>query len=562
MPRRRGFLASPRISRQWTTSRNVKKPKKRVLEPRKGFGTFFFLNRDIIFKKDINMPEPAIEMLGITKVFPGIVANDRISFRVDEGEIHALLGENGAGKSTLMSILFGLYEPDGGIIRIRGKEVKIHSPNDATALKIGMVHQHFKLVHNFTVTENIVLGLEPSNRWGNLDLRAAHKRVASLSATYGLSVDPGARIENITVGMQQRVEILKILYRDADILIFDEPTAVLTPQEIDELLSIFRRLRAEGKTIVFITHKLKEIKASANRCTVLRRGRIIDTVIVADANEEDLAEKMVGRSVNFRIDKKPAEPGGTVLSIQGLTVLGPRGVPAVQDLSLEVRSGEVVGVAGVDGNGQSELVASIAGLLPVKSGKILLNGKDISTESIRNRNESGIGHVPEDRHKHGLVMDFRLDENLILKSYRRFPFANKAGFLRFPVIRRHAEVLSADFDIRSGSGPATIARSMSGGNQQKVVIAREIDLSPELLIVSQPTRGLDVGAIEYIHSRIIRERDKGKAVLLVSFELDEILGLCDRIAAVSKGHVVGVVEADGADERQIGAMMGGVANAS
>ena len=507
------------------------------------------------------MPESAIEMLDITKVFPGTVANDRVSLHVEKGEIHALLGENGAGKSTLMSILFGLYEPDGGIIKIRGKEVKIHSPNDATALKIGMVHQHFKLVHNFTVTENIVLGLEPSNSIGNLDLKSAYKRVKELSETYGLAVDPGAKIENITVGMQQRVEILKILYRDADILIFDEPTAVLTPQEIDELLSIFRRLKAEGKTIVFITHKLKEIKASADRCTVLRRGKYIGTVNVADADENDLAEKMVGRAVSFKIEKKPAELKETVLSIQGLTVLGSRGVTAVRDLSLDVRSGEVVGVAGVDGNGQSELVAAISGLLPVKSGKIFLKGKEISTQSIRSRNESGMGLVPEDRHKHGLVLDFRLDENLILKNYRRPPYSSRTGFLRFPVIHKHAEDLIEDFDIRAGNGPATPAKSMSGGNQQKVVIAREIDLSPDLLIVSQPTRGLDVGAIEYIHSRIIQERDKGRAVLLVSFELDEILGLCDRIAAVSKGQVVGIVDAKTADERQIGAMMGGVASA-
>jgi simple sugar transport system ATP-binding protein len=506
------------------------------------------------------MPDPAIEMLEITKVFPGIVANDRINFRVDEGEVHALLGENGAGKSTLMSILFGLYESDGGIIRIRGKEVKIRSPNDATELKIGMVHQHFKLVHNFTVTENIVLGLEPSNPWGNLDFKTADKRVAALSETYGLAVDPKAKIENITVGMQQRVEILKILYRDADILIFDEPTAVLTPQEIDELLSIFHRLKTEGKTIVFITHKLKEIKAAADRCTVLRRGKNIDTVKVAGANERDLAEKMVGRAVSFKIEKGEARVGKTVLSIQGLTVMDSRGIPAVRDLSLDVCSGEIVGVAGVDGNGQSELVASIAGLTPVKAGKIFLNGKDISAETIRSRNETGIGLVPEDRHKHGLVLDFALDENLILKSYRRSPYSDKIGFLNFPVIRKHADNLINIFDIRAGSGPATPAKSMSGGNQQKVVIAREIDLSPELLIVSQPTRGLDVGAIEYIHSRIIQERDKGRAVLLVSFELDEILGLCDRIAALSKGQVVGIVGASGADERMIGAMMGGIAH--
>jgi simple sugar transport system ATP-binding protein len=505
------------------------------------------------------MAQPAIEMIDITKRFPGIIANDQIRFEVNQGEIHALLGENGAGKSTLMSILFGLYEPDGGIIKIRGQEVNIRSPNDATALRIGMVHQHFKLVHNFTVTENIVLGLEPRTKLGNLDLRVAEKRVAELSEAYGLAVDPRARIENITVGMQQRVEILKILYRNADILIFDEPTAVLTPQEIDELLAIFNRLRAEGKTIVFITHKLREIKAAADRCTVLRRGKYIGTVRVADATEDELAEMMVGRVVSFRLDKKPAKPGDLILRIEDLTVIGSKGVPAVRGLSLDVRAGEVVGVAGVDGNGQSELVAAISGLLPVKSGRILLKGKDISRESIHRRNESGIGLVPEDRHKHGLVLDFRVDENVILKDFRKPPYSNPLGFLRFPVIVDHAEKLIEEFDIRAGNGPATPAKAMSGGNQQKVVIAREINLSPELLIVSQPTRGLDVGAIEYIHRRIVEERDKGRAVLLVSFELDEILNLCDRIAAVSKGSVVGIVSADEADERRIGAMMAGVA---
>jgi simple sugar transport system ATP-binding protein len=508
------------------------------------------------------MPNPAIEMIDITKVFPGVIANDHVNLRVDQGEIHALLGENGAGKSTLMSILFGLYNPDSGIIRIRGKEVTISNPNDATELKIGMVHQHFKLVHNFTVTENIVLGLEPKNKIGNLDLTGAEKKVASLSQAYGLAVDPRARIENITVGMQQRVEILKILYRDADILIFDEPTAVLTPQEIDELLLIFRRLKAEGKTIVFITHKLKEIKAAADRCTVLRRGKYIDTVNVADADEEELAEKMVGRSVTFRIEKEKAKPGGIVLKIEDLTVIGSKGIPAVSNLSLEVRAGEVVGIAGVDGNGQSELVAAISGLTPVKTGRILLKDRDISRESIRRRNESGMGLVPEDRHKHGLVLEFRLDENLVLKSFRKRPYSNNFGFLNFPVIVKHADDLVLQFDIRAGNGAATKAGSMSGGNQQKVVIAREIDLSPELLIVSQPTRGLDVGAIEYIHRRIIDERDKGRAVLLVSFELDEILGLCDRIAAVSKGQIVGVLPVEEADERRIGAMMGGVAAAN
>ncbi|MDR1445146.1 MAG: ABC transporter ATP-binding protein [Treponema sp.] len=507
---------------------------------------------------EVPVSVPAIEMLDITKIFPGVIANNRVTFTVERGEIHALLGENGAGKSTLMSVLFGLYEADGGTIRVRGREVQIKNPNDATALKIGMVHQHFKLIHNFTVTENIVLGLEPRGPFGNLDLQSAEKRVQELSGVYGLAVDPRSRIEDITVGMQQRVEILKILYRDAEILIFDEPTAVLTPQEIDELLAIFRRLKAEGKTIVFITHKLKEIKAAADRCTVLRRGKFIATVDVAAVDEQKLAEMMVGRAVNFRIEKAPPQPGALVLKIEDLTVLGPQGTEAVNGLSLEVRSGEIVGIAGVDGNGQSELIAAIAGLLPVKSGRILLKGRDISRDSIRSRNRGGIGLVPENRHRHGLILDFRLDENLILKSFRGAPYSSRLGFLRFPVIRRHAEDLIGEFDIRAGSGAATPAYSMSGGNQQKVVIAREIGLSPELLIVAQPTRGLDVGAIEYIHRRIVNERDKGRAVLLVSFELDEILGLCDRIAALSKGQVAGVLDAAEADERRIGAMMGGL----
>ncbi|MCL2128709.1 MAG: ABC transporter ATP-binding protein [Treponema sp.] len=516
------------------------------------------MNSDIADPRLPPAASPAIEMLEISKAFPGVLANDRVSLKVERGEIHALLGENGAGKSTLMSILFGLYEADSGVIKIRGEEVKIRSPNDAAALRIGMVHQHFKLVHNFTVTENIVLGMEPRNGMGNIDLRGAEKRVAGLSETYGLAVDPRAVIENITVGMQQRVEILKILYRSADILIFDEPTGVLTPQEIDELLSVFRRLKAEGKTILFITHKLKEIKAAADRCTVLRRGKYIDTVDVAEVSEAELAEKMVGRSVSFKINKKPAKPGAVVLKIEDLTVTGARGTPAVSGLSLELRAGEILGIAGVDGNGQSELTGAIAGLLPARSGRVLLKARDISRDSIRKRNESGLGLVPEDRHRHGLVLDFRVDENFILKSFRKFPYSSPLGFLRFPAIAGHAETLIGDFDIRVGNGPATPVRSMSGGNQQKVIIAREIDLSPDLLIVSQPTRGLDVGAIEYIHRRIIEERDKGRAVLLVSFELDEILGLCDRIAAVSKGRIIGVLPAEEADERRIGAMMGGV----
>ena len=501
---------------------------------------------------------PAIEMLEISKAFPGILANDAVNLRVESGEIHALLGENGAGKSTLMSILFGLRQPDSGTIKIRGREEKIRSPNDAAALHIGMVHQHFKLVHNFSVTENIILGLEPRSRLGNVDLRSAEKQVAELSELYSLSVNPKTKIENITVGMQQRVEILKILYRNADILIFDEPTSVLTPQEIDELLAIFRRLKAEGKTILFITHKLHEIKAAADRCTILRRGKYIDTVDVDQVNEAELAEKMVGRAVSLEVEKMPFHPGNVVLSLENLTVIGAKGTPAVNNLSLDVHSGEIVGIAGVDGNGQTELVEAIMGLMPIRSGRVLLNGRDIAKDSIRKRNESGMGLVPEDRHKYGLVLDFRADENLILKNFRKPPFSSLFGFLHFPAISRNAETLFADYDIRAGNGPLTMAKSMSGGNQQKLIVAREISLSPQILIVAQPSRGLDVGAIEYIHRRIVAERDKGRAVLLVSFELDEIIGLCDRIAALSKGQIIGLLRAEEADERRIGAMMGGV----
>jgi len=500
----------------------------------------------------------AIEMLGITKVFPGVVANDQVTLRVRENEIHAILGENGAGKSTLMSILFGLYDPDGGTIKVKGQEVRIKDPNEATALGIGMVHQHFKLVRNYSVTENIILGMEPRRRDGTVDLAGAEKRVAELSERYGLAVDPRAKIESITVGMQQRVEILKILYRSADILIFDEPTAVLTPQEIDELMDILQRLKAEGKTIILITHKLKEIKEAAERCTVLRRGRYIGTVQVADTSEEEMAEMMVGRAVRFKIDKEPARVGDVVLSIESLTVYNAKGYPAVKNLSLDVRAGEVVGLAGVDGNGQSELVQAITGLMPVHAGRILLDGKDITKTSIRERVNAGIGHVPEDRQRHGLVLDFRVDENIVLKTYERQPFSSKRGILSFPAIAKKGKELIEEFDIRAGQGPATKAKNMSGGNQQKVIIAREIDLSPRLLVVAQPTRGLDVGAIEYIHKRIIGERDKGRAVLLVSFELDEIMNLCDRIAAISKGEIVGIVEGDKAEERSIGAMMAGV----
>jgi len=498
----------------------------------------------------------AIEMQGITKTFPGIVANDHVSVNVENGEILALLGENGAGKSTLMSILFGAYSADSGVIKIHGKEVNIKNPNVATALGIGMVHQHFKLVQNYTVTENIVLGMEPTKR-GILDLSSAEKKVAKLSQTYGLHVDPKAYIEDITVGMQQRVEILKVLYRDANIIIFDEPTAVLTPQEIDELMEIIRLLKREGKTIILITHKLKEIKAVADRCTVLRRGKVIGTVNVADVTEQQLAEMMVGRAVKFELDKSVCRPGKVMLSVKDVKIDDALGNPKVHDLNFEVHEGEILGVAGIDGNGQSEMLYGLTGLLPVQKGTILLDGKDITHMEIRQRIEAGLGHIPEDRQKHGLVSEFSISENCAMKDYYHMPLSNAYGILNFPLMKSKAEKLIEEFDVRCGEGAMTTAGSLSGGNQQKVIVAREISLSPKVLLVAQPTRGLDVGAIEYIRRRILDERDKGRAILLVSFELDEIMNLCDRIATISKGTIVGTYKAGEVDEREIGLMMAG-----
>jgi simple sugar transport system ATP-binding protein len=496
-----------------------------------------------------------IEMLHIVKTFPGIRANDDVTLQVEEGAIHALLGENGAGKSTLMSILFGLYQADSGEIRLRGKKVEIPDPNEANRLGIGMVHQHFKLVHNFTVTQNIVLGLEP-RRGPFVDVKSAEAKVAELSRKYGLEVDPRAKIEDISVGMQQRVEILKMLYRDAEILIFDEPTAVLTPQEIAELMGIMRRLTAEGKTILLITHKLKEIKAVADVCTVLRRGKLIGTVKVADATEAQLAEMMVGREVSFSVNKKPTEPGEVLLEIQGLRVKNNKGVLGVRDLSLKVRRGEILGLCGIDGNGQTELVHALTGLAKVEGGRILLKGMDIARLGVKRRTEAGLGHIPEDRQKHGLVLDFRLDENFVAHSYAQKPFS-RWGVLDYGAIRRNAERLIEEFDVRSGEGPATPARSLSGGNQQKAIVAREIDRSPEVFVVAQPTRGLDVGAIEYIHKRLVEERDKGKAILLVSLELDEIMDLSDRIAVIFNGEIVGEVQASETNENELGLLMAG-----
>lgn len=497
-----------------------------------------------------------VEMVGIRKEFPGIVANDDITIRLQKGEIHALLGENGAGKSTLMSILFGMYQPDRGVIKVKGQEVRISNPNVANKLGIGMVHQHFKLVEPFTVTENIILGSETRKFFFGLDVRTAAKRVEELSKKYGLNVDPYAKIEDISVGMQQRVEILKMLYRDAEVLIFDEPTAVLTPQEIKDLQDIMKNLVNEGKSIILITHKLKEIKAVADRCTVIRRGKTIGTVDVADTSREEMAEMMVGRSVSFKVDKEESKPGKTVLEVQSLTVKNSKKVEALKSFSLSLKAGEILGIAGVDGNGQSELIEAITGLRSIESGTVTLNGKTLNNLSVRQRNDSGIGHIPEDRHKRGLVLDYTLEENLILEVYNRPPYSKK-GLLQSAAISEHAEHIIQSFDVRSGTGGSSIVRSMSGGNQQKAVIGREVERDPDLLIAVQPTRGLDVGSIEYIHKRLVEQRDKGKAVLLVSLELDEVMNLADRIAVINNGELIGIVNASETNERELGLMMAG-----
>ena len=497
-----------------------------------------------------------IEMLHITKDFPGIRANDDVTLQVKRGEIHALLGENGAGKSTLMSVLFGLYQPESGSILKDGKQVRIHNPNDANALGIGMVHQHFKLVHNFTVLENIVMGVE-TTRHGVLHMEEARKKVVDLSRRYGLMVDPDKLISEITVGMQQRVEILKMLYRDNQVLIFDEPTAVLTPQEIEELMKIMRGLKAEGKSILFITHKLNEIKQVADRCTVLRKGRFIGTVDVGRTSVEQMAEMMVGRKVSFVVEKAPPRPGAPALTVQNLNVLSRHHEKKlVNNVSFSVRRGEIVCVAGIDGNGQSELVYALTGLIQPDGGKVFLNDKEITHLSIRRRNDMGLSHIPEDRHKHGLVLDYSLAENLVLKSYHKPAFQHK-GFLKFPKIYRYSEDLIEKFDIRSGQGSYTTARSMSGGNQQKAIVAREISLSPELLIAVQPTRGLDVGAIEYIHRQLIAQRDAGRAVLMVSLELDEVMNVADRILVMYEGEIVANLPAGSVTAQELGLYMAG-----
>ena len=495
-------------------------------------------------------------MLHITKEFPGIKANDDITLQLKKGEIHALLGENGAGKSTLMSVLFGLYQPEAGEIRKNGKPVKIDNPNDATALGIGMVHQHFKLVDCFTVLDNIIMGVEPTKH-GFLQKKEAREKVLALSEKYGLHVDPDALIEDITVGMQQRTEILKMLYRDNEILIFDEPTAVLTPQEIDELMQIMKNLAAEGKSILFISHKLAEIMAVADRCTVLRKGKYIGTVNTKDTTPAELSAMMVGRNVNFHVEKKPAEPGDVVLEVKNMTMASKvHKNSAVKDVSFKVRAGEIVCIAGIDGNGQTELIHGLTGLDKITGGSVTLCGETITHASIRRRGRN-MSHIPEDRHKHGLVLDYPLEYNMILQRYFEPRFTDKAGFLRRKNIRAYAERLIEQYDVRSGQGPVTIARSMSGGNQQKAIVAREIDKDPELLVAVQPTRGLDVGAIEYIHRQLVAQRDEGKAVLLVSLELDEVMSLSDRILVMYEGEIVGELDPKKTTVEELGLYMAG-----
>ncbi|MBQ4501716.1 MAG: ABC transporter ATP-binding protein [Spirochaetales bacterium] len=496
-------------------------------------------------------------MLNITKRFPGIIANDNITLQLKRGEIHALLGENGAGKSTLMSVLFGLYQAEEGEIRKDGKVVHITDPNVANDLGIGMVHQHFKLVECFTVLDNIILGVEP-NKMGVLKKDEARKKIIELSEKYGLMVDPDAKIEDITVGMQQRTEILKMLYRENEILIFDEPTAVLTPQEIDELMQIMRNLKAEGKSILFISHKLAEIMAVADRCTILRKGKYIGTVETKDTTAQELSSLMVGRNVNFHVEKQPEKLGDVVLEINNMTVASKTHKNnAVKNVSLKVRAGEIVCIAGIDGNGQTEFVHGLTGLEPLVSGSIKLKGQDITKAPIRRRNTSGMSHIPEDRHKHGLILDYSLEYNLVLQTYFEPEYTSKLGFLRKDNIRKTAERLIDEFDVRSGQGPVTMARAMSGGNQQKAIIAREIDKDPDLLVAVQPTRGLDVGAIEFVHKQLIERRDSGKAVLLISLELDEVMDVPDRILVMYEGEIVGEFDPKKTTQEELGLYMAG-----
>lgn len=502
------------------------------------------------------MDDYVIEMLGITKKFPGIRANDHITLQLRRGEVHALLGENGAGKSTLMSVLFGLYQPEQGEIKKDGQTVRISNPNDANLLGIGMVHQHFKLVEIFTVLDNIILGVEP-NKMGFLQTAEARQKVLELSERYGLRVDPDARIEDISVGMQQRVEILKMLYRDNEILIFDEPTAVLTPQEIEELMEIMRGFTREGKSILFITHKLNEIMAVADRCTVLRKGKCIGTVNIAETTKEELSHMMVGRDVSFAVEKKTAEPGEVVLDVSHITVASRlHKNNAVKDVSFQVHAGEIVCLAGIEGNGQGEFTEALTGLDRQSAGTISLYGQDISQASIRNRSKLGMSHIPADRHKHGLILDYTLAENMVLQRYWQ-PQFQKFGFIRREQVYAYSDRLIDQYDVRSGQGSDTVVRSMSGGNQQKTIVARELDKNPKLLVAIQPTRGLDVGAIEYIHQQLIAQRDAGCAVLLVSLELDEVMNVSDRILVMYEGEIVGEFDPKQTTVEELGLYMVG-----
>ncbi len=512
---------------------------------------YFFIK---IFLKGVNRLEHVIEMLNIRKEFGNFVANDNITLQLKKGEIHALLGENGAGKSTLMNVLFGLYQPEGGEIRVRGKAVKITDPNIANNLGIGMVHQHFMLVEDFSVTENIILGNEPTNV-GMISVNTAAKKVKELSELYGLDVDPHAKIQDISVGMQQRVEILKTLYRGAEILIFDEPTASLTPQEITELIRIMRRLIEEGKSIILITHKLKEIMDVSDRVTIIRKGQGIGTVTTSESNPNELASLMVGRQVEFTTIKTVANPSTNVLEIKDLVVTDYRGIEKVKGLNLTVRKGEIVGIAGIDGNGQSELIEAITGLRKVKSGHVFLNEEEITGKRPRKITEAGVGHIPQDRHKHGLVLDFPIGHNIALQTYYTKPIS-KNGMMNYATISRIAKEIIQKFDVRT-QGDHEPARALSGGNQQKAIIGREINRNPDLLIAALPTRGLDVGAIEFIHQQLIEQRDKGKAVLLISFELDEVMNVSDRIAVIYDGQIVDTLNPLQTNEQELGLLMAG-----
>ncbi|MCI2056967.1 MAG: ABC transporter ATP-binding protein [Oscillibacter sp.] len=510
------------------------------------------------------MEDYIVEMRHITKRFPGIIANDDVTIQVKRGEVYALLGENGAGKSTLMSMLFGMYEPDMGEILINGEPVKFRSSNDATAHSIGMVHQHFKLVDNYTVAENIVLGVEPMKRtlgiFPSVDLKTANREIAELSKTYGLEVNPTDVIENIPVSVRQRVEILKMLYRKAEILIFDEPTAVLTPQEIEFLLKIIDGLRKSGKTIILITHKIEEIKKIADRCAILYRGRLVKVLDVQSTSSQDMANMMVGREVDFNPTKTPANYRGDVLEVSHLTVQNANKFDVVKDVSFKIRSGEVFAVAGVSGNGQGELADAVSGLMKVYSGSIKLCGQDVTNDSIRQRLESGISYIPEDRQGVGVFLDFTLGDNLAIRKYYKQPFS-QGGILHFSEFENYADKLIDRYDIRCGQGRKTSLRSMSGGNQQKAIVAREIEEHAKLIIFVQPTRGLDIGAIENIHKQILAERDRGAAILLISLELDEIMELADTIGVIYNGQMMKIADASTLTSLDVGRYMMGVKEA-